>query len=238
MLIALLWGMHAYRVSIKVQRMRALERVRKNTAADFHDELGHKLTIISLFGEILKQQLNGSSITNQPHLNKIISTANSLYYSMKDLLWVLDPEKDSVYDLILLLKDFGDELFDKTGIAFRTEGINNLMQEFILPMDCKRHLVLIFKEVMNNSLKHAHCKNTILSANLKDNILYLTFVDDGKGFDISQGSEGHGISNVHDRARKIDASLEIQSDSNGTQIRLSCQLSVNPNRKRRRNELV
>ena len=55
-ILGLLWLFHWSRVQVKVRRVIELERVRKNTAADFHDELGHKLTIISLFGEIVKKQ--------------------------------------------------------------------------------------------------------------------------------------------------------------------------------------
>ena len=220
----LLWGLHAYRVQIKVRRIRDLERVRKNAAADFHDELGHKLTIISLFGEILKKQLDGSSKKVEPHVNKIISTANSLYYAMKDLLWVLDPDKDTIIDLVILLKDFGDELFDKTGIAFRTEGLPGEMAGHKLTMDQKRHIMLIFKEVMNNSLKHAAPSNVVLSANLKQNRLEIELEDDGKGFDLKEAGGGHGLTNVHDRAKSINASLIIESDSSGTCVQLDCPL--------------
>lgn len=218
----LLWLGHYYRVQTKVRRVMELERVRKNTAADFHDELGHKLTIISLFGEILKKQLNGSADTAAPHLDKIIATSNSLYYSMKDLLWVLDPEKDSVLDLVLLLKDFGDELFDKTGVAFRTEGISDALAEPILPMNYKRHIVLIFKEVMNNALKHANCQNAVLKIDFAPGRLYVCFSDDGEGFEIETGRIGHGINNLYDRADKICGDLKISSGETGTRIALTC----------------
>ncbi|MCB0855214.1 MAG: hypothetical protein KDD63_23490, partial [Bacteroidetes bacterium] len=201
-ILGLLWLFHWSRVQVKVRRVIELERVRKNTAADFHDELGHKLTIISLFGEIVKKQLSKSGEGYVPHLDKIISTSNSLYYSMKDLLWVLDPEKDSVLDLAILLKDFGDELFDKTGIAFRTEGIKEEMSHYLLPMDQKRHIVLIFKEAMNNALKHSQGKNAVLRIQMKQELI-LTFADDGVGFDISEAGNGHGLANLRERARNL-----------------------------------
>ncbi|MDX2250137.1 MAG: two-component regulator propeller domain-containing protein [Bacteroidia bacterium] len=217
----LFFAFHRYRVGVKVQRVMELERVRKNTAADFHDELGHKLTIISLFGEILKKQSDGVSEKTLPHLNKIISTSNSLYYSMKDLLWVLDPEKDSLLDMVLLLKDFGDELFDKTGVAFVTEGIRDDMAEKILPMEMKRHIVLIFKEMMNNSLKHSHCRKAVLSLKYEPRQSFvLTFTDDGQGFDLAHAAQGHGLTNVRDRAAKIGARLALDSSQKGTTVTL------------------
>ena len=221
-LLGLMFGIfHQYRVKTKVHRVMELERVRKNAAADFHDELGHKLTVISLFGEIVKKKLNGQTEI-LPQLNKIIENANSLYYSMKDLLWVLDPNKDSVYDLAILLKDFGDELFDKTGVDFRTQGIGPDMRGFDLPMDHKRHIVLIFKEVMNNALKHSDCAKAELAIDFRAQELKLEFRDDGHGFDPEQIRGGNGMQNLKTRAGKIGAKLAIDTSSKGTRIMLNC----------------
>ncbi|MEM6261684.1 MAG: two-component regulator propeller domain-containing protein [Bacteroidota bacterium] len=218
-----LLGIHQYRIRAKVHRMTDLERVRKNAAADFHDELGHKLTVISLFGEIAKKKLeNNDDASSQ--LDKIISHANSLYYGMKDLLWVLDPSKDSVYDLMLLLRDFGDELFDKTGVEFHAEGIRPNLKHFQLEMDQKRHIMLIFKESMNNSLKHASASQAKLTVTHGLHNLHIEFSDNGKGFNTEADLRGNGLPNLRSRAQKIDASLSILSSGKGTKVELDCPL--------------
>lgn len=222
-----LWGLHRYRLRLELNKVLEIERVRKNAAADFHDELGHKLTIISLFTEIIKNKLlkgqqNGALM---PHLDKVIDTSGSLYHSMKDLLWALDPEKDSVYDLVIMLKDFGDELFDKTEVAFQSEGIYPELNKRNLPMEFKRHIVLIFKEAMNNSLKHAACKNALLKIEYNGNgRLAIAFQDDGTGFDIEKCQTGNGLENIKGRAIKINGELAIESNDKGTFVGLVCDL--------------
>ena len=125
----------------------------------------------------------------------------------------------------MLLKDFGDELFDKTGVAFRAEGIDEYMKEYNLPMDYKRHVVLIFKEVMNNALKHADCDNAVLKVDYQAPQLYIVFSDDGQGFEIPSASHnGNGLQNLQLRAEKIGAKLEIQSGRDGTRIGLNCEV--------------
>lgn len=219
-LLALAFGsFHQYRVQTNVRRVMELERVRKNAAADFHDELGHKLTVISLFGEIVKKKLSDRTDI-VPQLNKIIENSNSLYYSMKDLLWVLDPKKDSLYDLAILLKDFGDELFDKTGVAYHATGLAETMRNHNLPMDQKRHIVLIFKEVMNNALKHSNCQHVTLSMKYDQNQLSICFKDDGDGFDLGAKQEGNGLVNLRTRAGKIGGELVVESGEDGTEVRL------------------
>ena len=208
-----LWLLHQYRVQQKVQRVTDMERVRKNAAADFHDELGHKLTVISLFANVVKQGV-GEESKLTPHLNKVIDTSYSLYHSMKDLLWVLDPKKDSLHDMALMLKDFGDQLFDKSGVAFRTEGITDNMKNYNLVMDHKRHISLIFKEVMNNAMKHAKCQNTDLNFewNEAERSISILFHDDGKGFDPENtGSSGNGLLNLQDRANQVGGTIAFLS---------------------------
>lgn len=221
----ILLGAHRLRVREKVRRVMEMERVRENAAADFHDELGHKLTVIALSGEIAKQKL-ADRPEALPQLNKIITNAHSLYYAMKDLLWVLDPTKDSVYDLALLLKDFGDELFDKTGVAFHTDGLQpDIMQGRQLAMDQKRHIALMFKEAMNNSLKHAGCTEAWLSVKLKGDNLKVAFNDNGKGFDTSGlPDSGNGLLNMRTRAETIDAEFGVDSGEKGTSVWVKSRL--------------
>ncbi|MEZ4885119.1 MAG: two-component regulator propeller domain-containing protein [Chitinophagales bacterium] len=226
LILAILWYLHQSSVKRKIEKVVEIEKIRKNAAADFHDELGHKLTVISLFSEIVKDKLTGK-IDNEvsPHLDKVIKTSNELYFSMKDLLWALDPSKDSIYDLAIMLKDFGDELFDKTGIHFHSEGIRPLLKTRKLPMHYKRHIVLIFKEAMNNTLKHAGCHNTLLAFDYNGNgHLQISFKDDGHGFEIPKVKEGNGLLNIQDRAERINADLAIQPHNQGTAIVLQCDL--------------
>ena len=227
-ILAVLWYLHQASVKRKIEKVVEIEKIRKNAAADFHDELGHKLTIISLFSEIIKNKLTGKMDNEvSPHLDKVVKTSNELYFSMKDLLWALDPSKDSIYDLAIMLKDFGDELFDKTGINFHSEGIRPLLKTRKLPMHYKRHIVLIFKEAMNNTLKHADCNNTLLAFDYNGNgHLEISFKDDGQGFEVPKVNEGNGLLNIQDRAERINADLEIRPQNEGTAIVLECDLDA------------
>ena len=72
LVIGVLWGLHKYRLSMKMAQMKEIDKIRKATAADFHDELGHKLTIINWFSQILKKKIGPEQEDLKPHLDKII----------------------------------------------------------------------------------------------------------------------------------------------------------------------
>ncbi len=235
-LISLAIAFHNHRVRVKINRMVEIERVRKKAAADFHDELGHKLTKISLFSEILRRKINGTATENLDYINRINDISNTLYHGMRDFLWTLDPEKDSLYEVAVRLKDFGDEFFDKTGISFHATGIDRHLKRFNLTMDWKRHIILIFKEGMNNILKHSNGENVLLEIDLKGDMLKITLSDDGVGLmaesthyangknEVVQNGgfrnsnsktayTGNGIKNMKNRAAKLGCDLIVHNNN-------------------------
>jgi signal transduction histidine kinase len=134
---------------------------------------------------------------------------------MRNFIWTLDPGQDSLYDLAIYLKDFGDELFDKTGIAFRIDGISEALKGVTLSMDWKRHLTLIFKEGMNNILKHAECRNVMLKMGVTNAQLRLILSDDGQGFNAEKCVSGNGLRNMKRRTKEIQGEIKITSDPEG-----------------------
>ncbi|MGH1363384.1 MAG: ligand-binding sensor domain-containing protein [Calditrichia bacterium] len=210
-------------------RMQENERVRAKAAHDFHDELGHKLTKINLFSEIVQRN---PSVTPEvkDYLTRISENTKGLSGGMRDFIWTLDPDKDSLHEVGVRLKDFGDELFDKTGVAFRVAGMTEEMEQAHLTTDWRRHLVLIFKEAMNNALKHGKCSNVTLNLELKDSLIEVVLTDDGQGLpkdmlaqpngtesDFAlESSGGNGMRNMRIRASKLGGEIIVASSGNGT----------------------
>ncbi len=230
---SILWLLHMRRLKIKITqtlayeriRVNERERVREDLARDFHDELGHKLTRITVFVRRLKKQLNGSAAKIIDDLNNVSETSNDLRIGAKDLIWTLKPDEDTLYDLVIRLKDFGDDLFNGTGIKFFEFGISEKLKKYKLQMDWKRHLVMIFKESMNNSLKYAHCQKVELKINVENDLLNIYVSDDGIGFNTLEESPGYGIDNIKARAKKINGELNnISEVGKGTTIMFTAKI--------------
>lgn len=222
------WLFHITRLRVNLNRLMEIEqvrrteseRVRAKAAHDFHDELGHKLTRISLFSELVKRQLNGQRSEVGDYLNRISNTAKDLSAGMKDFIWTLDPEKDSLHEVGVRLKDFGDELFDKTGIAFRVDGFGPETEAIRLSSDWRRHLTLIFKEAMNNALKHSGGGNVELSLTAEGMHVEITLSDDGVGpagghGEIHGDSGGQGRINMAARARRLGGVVTVEARPEG-----------------------
>ncbi len=232
-LMLLFLGLLVYRLRwyLKLKQLKNIEKIRERAAADFHDELGHRLTKISLFAETLFSMNPNMEQSSFVYLSKIKDNTAELYHSMKDFIWAMNPRNDNLLELAILLKDFGDELFSNTEISFKAIGIHEGLSDIKLNMDWKRNIVLLFKEAAHNALKHSQCKELILSFSTFNGLLNILLKDDGKGFLHNPGNRGYGLINMRERAKRLNAELIIQSaPEQGTEISFSIQINQNINK--------
>lgn len=93
----------------------------------------------------------------------------------------------------------------------------------------KINLYRIFQETFHNIIKYANAKKVNFSFNYENNLLKISILDDGRGFDLSKASKGIGIKNMKERARLINAEYKIDSQiDKGTETKI--ELKINPNK--------
>ena len=107
LMILLIAGIYQIRWQLKLQQLKHRNLIRARAAADFHDELGHRLTKISLFAETVFRLFPNMDQGVRNYLEKIQANANELYFSMRDFVWAMNPKNDSIFELAISLKDFG-----------------------------------------------------------------------------------------------------------------------------------
>lgn len=199
--------------------LREREQLRNENAADFHDELGSKVTKISMFLTLAERTLKEEKDPSS-WFKKIRENITDLSGSFRDLLWVIDPQKDSLSDAFLRLKDFGEDLFNNTNVHYCTHGYSEKLEKNILDPQTKKQIVLIFKEAMNNCAKYADSTIVELTVETSEGYASICLKDNGKGFNVHRQSKGRGLTNMKNRSEKIGSNLSIVSGENGTIITL------------------
>jgi ligand-binding sensor domain-containing protein/signal transduction histidine kinase len=195
------------------------EKWREQASIDYHDELGHKLTRISMYSRRVLKRMNGSSNEIGEDVNNIIETSNSLRMSARDLIWSLNPSEDSLYDFITRINLFADELFENSGIKYHKIENCSEWKSIELKMDVKRQMLFVLKEAMNNSLKYSQAGNIVLNVINEEGRLKVEITDDGIGFENKTEYPGYGLLNMQKRAKKAGFALEINSSvGRGTKI--------------------
>lgn len=205
----------------KIKQERALEamkreeklKIRQQTAEDFHDDLGNKLTRITVLSDILDAKLAKDEPEQKKLVLQIKQNASALYNGTRDILWAMDPKSDNLYEVLNHIKETGIEIFEDTHVEFRFDGISEELAAVKLPMEYSRNITMIFKELLNNALKHAdaHHIKVEYSQNDRDEAT-IRVTDDGIGFDPGTNKKGHGINNIKARAKRIDGLINCLSE--------------------------
>lgn len=198
---------------LMMEKRSALNHERNRISADMHDDVGSDLSKISITSEFAKAQLHkGDEMYKQ--LEKITGFAYGARKKMDDIIWALNPENDTLGNLIAYVNTFGLNYFGDTEIRFQIK--NEITEDLGLVLNSKerRNLYLIVKELCTNVFKHSGAKNfTITFKSTSDNIIIETN-DDGKGFEPAvKTSSGYGLQNISRRINEIQGTMiHLKSD--------------------------
>ena len=221
---ALIWLWYRFRLA--QQRALALavqqenDRVRQLAAQDIHDEFGNSLTRISLLAELVRSRSEAHNVELQHLAGKIYDNAQRLYQGTKDFVWSINLENNSVQELATRLKDYVDEVLDHSHIQFVCLGLDDTLADWQLNPGQNRQVLMIFKEAISNSIKHAQKADRMeLSFSLEGDILQIVWQDNGQNSNLSQ-TNGFGLHNMRQRAEKIQATLAIQAEASGVKVAL------------------
>ena len=206
------------------ERLQELELVRKRIATDLHDDIGSSLTQISILSEVARQRVGHDKSTVTEPLRLIATSSRELVDAMSDIVWAINPERDHLSDLTGRMRRFASDVFTARNIEFRI-SIPGAEEDVPVGANMRREIFLIFKESINNIVKHSACTEAHVEFQVESDQLTLKLTDNGKGFDSTNESDGHGLMSMRERARSLGAQLDFLSDNgNGTTVILKVPL--------------
>jgi signal transduction histidine kinase len=146
---------------------------------------------------------------------------------MSDIVWAINPERDHLGDLTQRMRRFASDVFSARGIDFKfrlpvEEG------ELRLRANLRREVFLIYKEAVNNAVRHSGCTAAEIDLSVEGHRnLFLRLSDNGRGFDVTSKSTGHGLSSMRARTEALGGRLEITSEREAGTV-LSFNIPLNP----------
>lgn len=198
----------------------AKEGERKRIAADMHDDLGAGLSGLQLMSELSSRKTEAGEL--QKDVAKISSSARELGNKVRDIVWTLNTENDSLENLILYTHRYGHQLFEETAILFHMK-MPETIPSIQVNGTIRRHLFLLVKEALNNILKHAEASEAVCNFDINNGRILLTISDNGKGFQPHSTPGGNGIANMKRRAWLLGGQIIVNTDG-GTIITFTISL--------------
>ncbi|HWY10785.1 MAG TPA: two-component regulator propeller domain-containing protein [Bacteroidia bacterium] len=221
------WAVYRIRLQNKIAHIKELEdirkeeneKVRKAAALDLHDEFGNGLTRISKLVEMARIHVPPENKEAIGILDVISQNTTRLYHGTKDFIWSINPGNDNLYEIIIRIKDFGDELFYGTGCEFEVIGLQEEFKNIKQHPSSGRNIAMIFKEALSNTIKHSKADKVKLSIEPNGIAIAVKLKDNGAGFEMKNDKNSFGLSNMQQRAAKAGAVLQIHSEKEeGTEI--------------------
>ena len=194
----------------RVKRLLELEKVRRSIANDLHDDIGSSLSQISLMSEVLVLKQNGRLDEDRESLKTIAETSREAVGAMSEMVWAINPRRDNLPDTIQRMRHFTSEILTSADIKFSFNA-PAFGDETKIDVNTRRHLYLIYKEIINNAVRHASASEIVIHISKSDKMLTLTVKDDGRGFNVEEKRSGNGLINIRSRAEELGGKVEIVS---------------------------
>lgn len=209
--------------SVKIGRYFVEEHIRSKVARDLHDDMGSTLSSIKIMSNIALDKNDPATVQN--YLKSIRQNANTMQESMSDMVWAINPENDTLEKVIFRMKEFAAEILEPLDIQY--EFIENGdFSHARMDLNMRKDFFLIFKEAVNNAAKYSGCKTLTVELVFYARGIILRIRDDGKGFDTTIPPAGNGLKNMQQRAKNIQATIQIESVcGQGTSILLKTPIT-------------
>ena len=221
----------------RMARVLEMANMRTRIATDLHDDIGANLTRIALLSQVAAQApiairaansrpCEGALdvATEEGPLASIARIARESVGAMSDIVWAINPARETLRDLTRRMRQHADELFTLRNIELRFDGPDG-RQDLRLGVDVRRDVLLIFKESVNNAARHSGCTRVEINFRVDRSRLLLRVADNGVGFDPTVERDGQGLLSMQRRARRLKGILDLSSASGpGTTVMLTIPL--------------
>lgn len=189
------------------------DALRQRLAADLHDDVGHLLTQISLQSDLLREAPVAADQTRE-RLNRLSDNSRRAARQMADVVWGLHAAAADLPEVLVHMRDHAHEVLPPAGLAI----------DFAVAADaaaCRppaavcQSLYLIYKEALHNAVKHARGARLVtIRLSLEAGQLCLHVYDDAP-VQPAIIRRGHGLANMHRRARAVGGSLQHGAEATG-----------------------
>lgn len=210
--VALVGGLY----SVRIARLRALERLRLRIARDLHDEVGANLGSISLLAQVMEKHPSAEDA------REVRSIAAQTVDTLRDIVWFIDPAHERLSDLVARMAETAKTMLHGVPYDFEQSGDFGARG---LPLDFRRNVLPIFKEALHNAIKHAGATHLRIVVRREGDTFRFTVQDNGRGFAPATSAAGNGLKNMRRRASEMRAELQIHSEpGQGTTVALRARI--------------
>lgn len=197
----------------ELMRQLEFERERVRIAGDMHDEIGSSLTKIVIASELaLKTELPDET---KSLLDRITRTSREVIDSIGNIIWAINPRNDRLDNLAGYMREFASDFFELSAVRCHFV-FPDALPDVPFSAETRRNIFLVFKEALNNVLKHANASEVSIRLLVSEQHIEFIVEDNGVGFtSCERRTFGNGLLNMGKRMESIGGVCEIMSRQQG-----------------------
>lgn len=204
---------------VVIRGQQALEHERLRIAQDIHDDLGARVTQISLLSAMA--QVNPEfSEKARSEFAQVSQLSRDLVTALYETVWAVNPENDNLDAVGNYICQMVALLCEKSQLRCRF-FVSDLPGNSQISSQTRHNLSMVVKEAVHNIIKHAGASEVVVRINFIGETLNISVSDNGCGFRPSEKPPGNGLINMQRRLEDIGGTCFVESEpGRGTTIHL------------------
>jgi signal transduction histidine kinase len=224
-LVSVLAGRYLIRRRIRFHLMQEqmISEERRRIALDLHDDLGTRLSHISLLASHADNTIRHEAANEA--FGKISSMSRDLIGALSETVWMLNPKNDGLESLVDFLYRLVNELCRLKKIRCRVDAVH-VTENRPISYDFRHNVSLAVKESVNNALKHSGATELRMAIDFENDVLSVTITDNGIGFSEDTIVAGLGLESIKRRMKAVGGTCKfIHLAEGGIRITLSAPVA-------------
>lgn len=207
------------RTMLRLQQQGALEQERLRIAQDIHDDLGARVTQISLVSAMAEGNVAFPEKA-RAEFDRISCMSRDLVSALYETVWAVNPENDNLDAMGTYLCQKINQLCTQAHLGCRLHVVD-LPQHVRISSQMRHNISMAAKEAVHNVIKHARASLVTMRVTFSDMLLTVSIQDDGCGFDVADTPPGNGVVNMKRRLKAIGGSCLVESwPGQGTTVQM------------------
>jgi PAS domain S-box-containing protein len=201
--------------------IKTQEEERNRVASDLHDSIGQQISALKFYFDSIQKQKDEKLRIQL--LKKTEALIDNVSDEIRNICFQLMPRSVEKFGIGQSIKQLADLIHFSTGIKF---DVKIEEQTDKLDPNVSMSVYRVIQEFVNNSIKHAKCKNISIHLSVKPKVLSLNMADDGIGFTNNASlKKGNGIDNINLRIKYLKGELVFNPEKNkGVKLNITIPL--------------
>ena len=189
---------------VRHRNLLAAERAR--IARDIHDDVGARLTRISILAGV-------ASGGGETSMREVAEEVRGVARALDEVVWAVEPRNDTLFGLSDYIFRYAERLLGAAGLRLRAK-IPAELPESVVTSAVRHAVFMCVKEALNNVVKHARAHTVFLALSAEDGVVRVTVGDDGVGYG-GPREGGNGMRNMRTRMEGIGGGFAVGARHGG-----------------------